>query len=318
MGYFAERRCIPFASRICCDKSVDPTEFDFDEPYVTDVPTRTEENCEAKNSDYKDDSEPDFDSGMLARDGEIGESAEIGSEVAREDAEVSQTPEIERTESIDSRTDDYIEAEKTPEINDDGDNERVDDEPKKERIEIMENTRLNILIDKSRNCYDGIVKIIGDLYDAVTKDGKTISYTKERFFAEYDVYLQSALVSICSGLNRFGEEEMEFIESLSTYGKLVDGTDFTLFANCSKEMRDKLAEMANEKLAVVPYCVKVAGALDSTKNFGITKAIHDLSVKICFNLKLIDENADIKSNTDILNSLKAIHTFAALRGIKLR
>jgi hypothetical protein len=44
----------------------------------------------------------------------------------------------------------------------------------------------------------------------------------------------------------------------------------------------------------------------------------DSTVKIAFNLKFIDENADLKDNSDVVNSLKSIYVFAKANGINVK
>ena len=121
-----------------------------------------------------------------------------------------------------------------------------------------------------------------------------------------------------SEAGKFGAEEMNFIENIADHGKLIEGTDLTLFTDCSKEMREKLIEASEDKVSVVPACVKISAALDGGKNFGLTKAIFDNSAKICFNLKLLDEKADMENNADIARALKAIPVYCAVKGIKIK
>ena len=87
---------------------------------------------------------------------------------------------------------------------------------------------------------------------------------------------------------------MSFVENIADYGKLIDGTDFTLFADCAKEMREVVSERVEERLKEIPVCFKLAGAVDASRNLGVMKTMLDGTVKIAFNLKFIDETADAK------------------------
>ncbi|HBF86620.1 MAG TPA: hypothetical protein DDW54_02965 [Clostridiales bacterium] len=199
--------------------------------------------------------------------------------------------------------------------------ERDKEEERAEEVEekkIMEKTRADVLSEKSKNCYNAIIRIIGEMYDKIEASGKSVSYSREQLFAGFDAYIQAVLVKIASGADKFGADEMIFIENIADYGKLIEGTDLTLFTDCSKEMREKLIEASEDRMSAVPACIKIAAALDSGKDFGLTKAIFENSVRICFNLKLIDEKSDVKNNSDIARALKAITVYAAAKGIKIK
>ena len=62
----------------------------------------------------------------------------------------------------------------------------------------------------------------------------------------------------------------------------------------------------------------MSGAIDSAKGLGVTKSMLDATVKIAFNLKFIDAQADLKDNSDVISSLKAIYVFAKANGINLK
>lgn len=181
----------------------------------------------------------------------------------------------------------------------------------------MEKTRADILIEKSKTNYDSAVKIIADVYDNVfSKDG-TFRYDKRYLLAEYDKYLQAVLIKLCVP-DRFKPDEMRFIENISDYGKLVEGTDYTLFADCVKDMSDRLVSRAEEQLKEVPVCFKLVGAVDSGKNSGLTKLLLDYTIKIAFNLKLIDPSANVKDNSDVVGALRSVYAFARGNGINLK
>ncbi|MBO4262726.1 MAG: hypothetical protein J5903_02960 [Clostridia bacterium] len=179
----------------------------------------------------------------------------------------------------------------------------------------MEKTRNELINDKAKRFYADSIKIIGDMYDEVFAKNDAFAYTRVELFADYDAYLQAVLLKICYEHGKFGKDEMNFIESITDYGKLLEGTDFNLFADCVSDMREKLVEKANERIGEVPLCFKLSGAVDSGRNTGVTKAILDDVIRIVFNLKLLDENADIKNNGDILAALKTVYVFMSANGI---
>ena len=193
-----------------------------------------------------------------------------------------------------------------------------DDEKEVVTEVIMEKTRTDILIEKSKVNYNAVLKIIGDMYDKIFSKDKSFGYDRKDLFADYDSYLQAILIKLCSIKGDFSKSTMTFIENVADYGKLVDGTDFNLFADCAKEMREVICQRAEERLKDVPVCFKLAGAVDSTRGLGVTKSMLDATVKIAFNLKFIDANADLKDNSDVISSLKAIYVFAKANGINLK
>ena len=182
----------------------------------------------------------------------------------------------------------------------------------------MEKTRTDILIEKSKINYNNAIKIIGDMYDGIFSKEESFTYTRKGLFADYDSYLQAILIKLCSLKDKFTADAMRFIENIADYGKLVEGTDFNLFADCAKEMREVVCEKADERLKNVPISFQLAGAVDSSRKLGVTKMLLDCTVKIAFNLKYTDPNADVKNNTDIMNSLKAIYVFATANGIDIK
>lgn len=182
----------------------------------------------------------------------------------------------------------------------------------------MEKNRADILIEKSKKCYYSAIQIITDLYENVfSKDGD-FKYTLKQLLGEYDCYLQAMLIKICSLENRFLADEMRFTENIADYGKLIEGADYTLFAGCVKDMSDRLCERADECLKTVPVCFKLAGAVDSSRGTNSMRVLLDNTVKIAFNLKLIDEKADVKDNSDIIYALKSVYSFAKFNGINLK
>lgn len=188
----------------------------------------------------------------------------------------------------------------------------------KENVENMEKTRADILIEKSKKSYYSAVQVITDLYDNVFSKDSGFKYDKRGILSEYDEYLQAVLIKICSIRNRFLSDEMRFIENISDYGKLLDGADYTLFAGCVKDMSDRLTERADEKLKTVPVCFKLAGAMDASKGTTSMRVLLDNTVKIAFNLKFIDPEADLKDNSDVIAALKAVYSFAKFNGISLK
>ncbi len=182
----------------------------------------------------------------------------------------------------------------------------------------MEKTRSDILIDKSKKSYYSAVQVITDLYDNVFSKDPGFKYDKRQILSEYDEYLQAMLIKICSMRNRFLTDEMRFIENISDYGKLLEGADYTLFAGCVRDMSDRLTERADERLKTVPVCFKLAGAIDASKGTTSMRVLLDNTVKIAFNLKFIDPEADIKDNTDVITALKAVYSFAKFNGINLK
>lgn len=184
--------------------------------------------------------------------------------------------------------------------------------------ENMEKTRSDILIEKSKKNYYSAIQVIIDLYDNVFSKDSGFKYDKRQILFEYDEYLQAMLIKICSVRNRFLTDEMRFIENISDYGKLLEGADYTLFAGCIKDMSDKLTERADEKLKIVPVCFKLAGAMDAAKGTSSMRVLLDNTVKIAFNLKFIDPEADLKNNSDVITALKAVYSFAKFNGISLK
>ena len=185
-------------------------------------------------------------------------------------------------------------------------------------IAIMEKTRTDILIEKSKLNYNAVIKTIGDMYDKVFSKNPSFAYERKGLFADYDSYLQAVLIKLCSVKDDFSKDAMKFIENVADYGKLVEGTDFNLFSDCAKEMREVICSKAEERLKDVPVCFKLAGALDSARGLGVTKSMLDATVKIAFNLKFIDSQADLKDNSDVISSIKSIYVFAKANGINLK
>ena len=183
---------------------------------------------------------------------------------------------------------------------------------------IMEKTRTDILIEKSKINYNAILKIIGDMYDRIFSKDPSFGYARKDLFADYDSYLQAILIKLCSIKGDFSKDAMTFVENVADYGKLVEGTDFVLFADCAKEMREVICQRAEERLKEVPVCFKLSGAIDSARGLGVTKSMLDATVKIAFNLKFIDPLADLKDNSDVIGSLKSIYVFAKANGINLK
>lgn len=194
-----------------------------------------------------------------------------------------------------------------------------DDQAEEQKTEVMmEKTRTDILIEKSKINYNAVIKIIGDMYDKIFSKNPSFGYARKDLFADYDSYLQAILIKLCSIKNDFSKDAMTFVENVADYGKLVEGTDFNLFADCAKEMREVILGRAEERLKDVPVCFKLAGALDSARGLGVTKSMLDATVKISFNLKFIDASADLKDNSDVVNALKSIYVFAKANGINLK
>ena len=190
---------------------------------------------------------------------------------------------------------------------------------KAEEIEvIMEKTRTDLLIEKSKVNYNAVIKIIANMYDEIFSKNPKFGYTRKDLFADYDSYLQAILLKHCVIKDKFTQGAMAFVENIADYGKLIDGTDFTLFADCAKEMREVVSERVEERLKEIPVCFKLAGAVDASRNLGVMKTMLDGTVKIAFNLKFIDETADAKDNSDVINSIKAIYVFAKANGIDLK
>lgn len=189
----------------------------------------------------------------------------------------------------------------------------------KEQTEIiMEKTRTDVLIEKSKVNYNAVIKIIANMYDEIFSKNPEFGYKRKDIFADYDSYLQAILLKHCVIKDKFSKDAMAFIENVADYGKLIEGTDFNLFADCAKEMREVVSEKVEERLKEIPVCFKLAGAVDVSRGLGVMKAMLDSTVKIAFNLKYTDENADLKDNSDVLNSLKAIYVFAKSNGIDLK
>ena len=167
----------------------------------------------------------------------------------------------------------------------------------------MEKTRADILIEKSKKNYSSAVQLITDLYDNVFAKSKDFRYEKRQVLSDYDCYLQAVLIKICAVRNRFLADEMNFIENI---------------AGCVKDMSDRLLSEAEERLKIIPICFKLAGAVDASKNTSSMRALLDCTVKIAFNLKLIDPSADVKDNSDIMSAFNAVYAFARGNGISLK
>ena len=192
------------------------------------------------------------------------------------------------------------------------------DDKEVENEVVMEKTRTDILIEKSKVNYNAVIKIIGDMYDRIFSKDPSFGYARKELFDDYDSYLQAILIKLCSVKDDFSKTAMTFVENVTDYGKLVEGTDFSFFADCAKEMREVICQKAEERLKDVPVCFKLAGAVDSARGLGVTKSMLDATVKIAFNLKFIDPNADLKDNSDVISSLKAIYVFAKANGINIK
>ena len=182
----------------------------------------------------------------------------------------------------------------------------------------MEKTRTDVLIEKSKANYNLAIKIIGDMYDGIFSKNPSFNYTRKELFADYDSYLQAILIKLCATKEEFSVDCMRFVENIADYGKLIEGTDFNLFANCAKEMREVVLSRAEERLKEVPICFKLAGAVDSGRKLGVTKTMLDYTVKIAFNLKFVDVGADVKNNDDVISALKSIYVFTTANGIDLK
>lgn len=176
-------------------------------------------------------------------------------------------------------------------------------------------SREEVIAGKAGIYYADALKIIGDMYDKVFSKREEFGYTKVEIFADFDAYLQAALIKLCANNDKFGKSQMYFIENTGSYGKLLEGTDFNLFADCVKDMRDMLSEKADERLKIIPICFKMSAAVDSAHSLGATKILSDDIIKIAFYLKLLDESADIKNNSDITKALRNLFNFT--QGMKL-
>lgn len=182
----------------------------------------------------------------------------------------------------------------------------------------MEKSRADILIEKSKINYNVVIKTICSMYDGIFSKDPNFAYGRKDLLIDYDSYLQAILVKLCYINDKFTADTMKFIENVAEFGKLVEGADFTLFADCAKEMRDVVLEKAEDRLKEVPVCFKLAGAVDKSKNLGVMKSMLDSTVKIAFNLKFIDEKANLKDNSDVVNSLKSIYVFAKANAINVK
>ena len=194
----------------------------------------------------------------------------------------------------------------------------VEDNHKHDVKDDMGKSRADILIEKSKINYSAVIKLICNMYDGIFSKDPNFAYGRKDLLNDYDSYLQAILIKLCYINDKFTFDTMKFVENVADYGKLVDGVDFTLFANCAKEMKDVIFEKAEERLKEVPVCFKLAGAVDKSKNLGVMKTMLDSTVKIAFNLKFIDEQADLKDNSDVVNSLKSIYVFAKANGINVK
>ena len=181
-----------------------------------------------------------------------------------------------------------------------------------------EKSRVQIIKEKAKTCYENAVRIIGDLEENVFSKREGFAYTRSQLFADYDAFLQAVLIKICVSHGEFGEEEMDFIETIADYGKLVDGMDFSLFAGCGKEMRDKIGEKADERLTDIPVCIKLSAAVDSGRNTGVTKALLDDTARIAFLFKYLRPEGEEKNNEDVSAALKSVYVFLNANGIPLK
>ncbi|MBQ4099282.1 MAG: hypothetical protein IJC87_04085 [Clostridia bacterium] len=182
----------------------------------------------------------------------------------------------------------------------------------------MERSRADILLEKSKINYNAVIKTVCNMYDGIFSKDPNFAYGRKDLLIDYDSYLQAILIKLCYINDKFTADTMKFIENVADFGKLIDGADFTLFADCAKEMRDVVLEKAEDRLKEVPVCFKLAGAVDKSKNLGVMKSMLDSTVKIAFNLKFIDENANLKDNSDVVNSLKSIYVFAKANAINVK
>ena len=179
----------------------------------------------------------------------------------------------------------------------------------------MNKSEYDILSERSKTYYNSSINIIGDLYDGINSANDDLEYTKIGFYADFDAYLQAVLLKVCSFADNFSFDNMKFIEDIAEYGKLIDGTDLTLFADCVKDMRETLLEKADERLKEIPVSFKLAGAVDIKNGGYITKKMFDNIIRIAFILKSADKNANLKDNSDISAIVKPLYKFMSVNSI---
>ncbi|MBO4323570.1 MAG: hypothetical protein J5836_02795 [Clostridia bacterium] len=181
----------------------------------------------------------------------------------------------------------------------------------------MKKSRNEILYENAKTLYSKAIDIIGSTYDKVFSKDASFKYKRADIYADYDAYLQAALVKVCYLTGKFDSDRLTFIEDLASYGKLLEGADLALFADSVGEIRTKLSEKAEDRLKQVPIAFKLTAAIDSAKNTDITSALLGVTAKIALNFKLIGGSDDYKDNSDVSSAFKSVYAFLSSHGIKL-
>ncbi len=173
------------------------------------------------------------------------------------------------------------------------------------------------LSENAKGVYIKTISLIGEMYDKIFSKGSGFKYDRAEIFSDYDAYLQALLIKNCVRAEDFDALRLTFIENIADYGKLLDGTDLTLFAGSTGSIREKLVEKADEKLKEVPIAFKLSAAIDSERNLGISKALLANTAKIAFNFKLLG-NDEIGDNAAVMASLKSVYVYLSSHGVALR
>ena len=179
----------------------------------------------------------------------------------------------------------------------------------------MTKSKNAVLSEKAKNIYLKTISTIGEMYDKVFSKSEAFRYDRAEIYFDYDAYLQAVLIKNCVSAEDFDILRLTFIENITDYGKLLDGTDLTLFASSAGSIREKLVEKADERLKEVPIAFKLSAALDSGKNLGVSKSLLSATAKIAFNFRLLGEE-DFKGDNAVANSLKSVYAYLSSHGIK--
>jgi len=180
----------------------------------------------------------------------------------------------------------------------------------------MEKNKTDIIIERSKLLYKNIISAVGQMYGKIfSKSGKYSSETE--IYKDFDSYLQAALIKICSLRGRFADSEMKFIKDIAEFGSLIPDADFSLYAGCNSDMREKLSITATERLKKIPVCFMMAAAVDAKLNKGITKFLTDNLIKTAFNFSYLESAGESSIKGGIMTAFESLYGFIKNEGVNL-
>ena len=172
--------------------------------------------------------------------------------------------------------------------------------------------RERILNDKAESVYDNVTDVINRTYSA--NEGESDSFSSEGL-SDFDGYLQALLVQVCIKSGKFTQKQANFIGSIVKYGSMSEDIDITLFGNCNYEMRDRLSEIASEKLKNVPKCINLSSAIDKKFDRKITETIFGGLLTLGYLVLKIEGNADL---TEVKPHIKSIIDFMVENSLSVK